>query len=967
MKRFFTVCLFFITQFNVAFSQQFEWAQTSNTNTRELICDSAGNIFQCGWYNGTNDFDPGPGTYNLNALLDGAFYLQKLDTGGNLVWIKSFKGKYFQTELITDLNGNIIMAGNFMDTIYINSNTQMLISNGYNDAYITKLDANGNFLWAGSFGGASHDNIYSICTDAHNNIYCTGEFRDTVDFDIGSGTFYLNTLLQASTDVFLLKINELGTFQFVADYCPIAGGQNVIYHPNGFIYLSGYFGGTYYDFDPGPGTTNLFSNNGQGFICKIDTSGNFIKAMQIGSPPFRTIVDKDLSFIAVGSHVDSLDYDPGAGYYTLPGSQYSDAFILKLDSADNFKWAHGIGQNATVFGWDVVVDDEANIYLAGGCQGQFDADPGPAVSLLPSQNGPGFYILKLSDSGNLLRAFQFVSANANQNVISIDAANNLYTIGMYQGIMDADPSTNYYLLNSGIGWNSYLLKLSPDTCNNLALLIDSATDLTCVNSGYAIAHAINGTPPYQYTWNTTPTTFDSVATFTQGGIFTATVTDNKGCTHHTSLIIDSTHYQNQFDLEINMVSPPFVTGQNTTVTLVGTNNGCVPTNGYIILDIDSNTSFVSSNPPPLFSIGDSIYWAFYNLVYGVNDKVITVTLASDTSLNTNNDVCFYTEIYPQANDVDTTNNKKNYCFNAVTSYDPNDKKVYPIGECTDNFVLKNQPLTYTIRFQNTGDTTAFNAVILDSIDVALNINSLRVISASHTYITELLPGNFVKFRFDNINLPDSGTNQQASNGFIIYEITADSLTPDGTPVQNKAYILLDYNDGVLTNSVANTIVNSLQNADTSVTLNGITLTATATASNYQWINCATGNVISGATSQSYTAVANGNYAVIVEQGGCSDTSACYQVTTVSLSSVARQNDIYIYPNPASNNLQIDLPEIYKSTEISIADISGKTLLHETKTNSRKILIDLNPFSNGTYFIKIKTGDFTRTGKIVVLK
>jgi hypothetical protein len=136
-------------------------------------------------------------------------------------------------------------------------------------------------------------------------------------------------------------------------------------------------------------------------------------------------------------------------------------------------------------------------------------------------------------------------------------------------------------------------------------------------------------------------------------------------------------------------------------------------------------------------------------------------------------------------------------------------------------------------------------------------------------------------------------------------------------------------------------------ADTSVTVSADSLTANATSATYQWLNCPAMTHIIGATNQSYTATANGNYAVIVTQNACSDTSACYTISTVGITESSLPSAIRIFPNPVTDNLQIQTT--MQIREITVTDITGSLLLSTTSKT-----IDCNSFANGIYFIRVTT-------------
>lgn len=140
------------------------------------------------------------------------------------------------------------------------------------------------------------------------------------------------------------------------------------------------------------------------------------------------------------------------------------------------------------------------------------------------------------------------------------------------------------------------------------------------------------------------------------------------------------------------------------------------------------------------------------------------------------------------------------CQPNIGSYDPNDKRAYPVGYGAEHYIYQHTDLEYYVRFQNTGTDTAFTVVIIDTISSYLDIGSLRVGASSHNYSYEIYGNGIVKFTFDNILLPDSTTNNRASQGFIKYRIEQQANNPIGTIINNHADIYFDYNAPVRTNT-----------------------------------------------------------------------------------------------------------------------------------------------------------------------
>jgi len=155
----------------------------------------------------------------------------------------------------------------------------------------------------------------------------------------------------------------------------------------------------------------------------------------------------------------------------------------------------------------------------------------------------------------------------------------------------------------------------------------------------------------------------------------------------------------------------------------------------------------------------------------------------------------------------------------VGSYDPNDKQVSPAGEGEEGFIGRTDSiLTYQVRFQNTGTDTAFTVVVLDEIDEGLDISSIRPGPSSHPYKLNVLDGNVLEFRFENIMLPDSFVNEPASNGYVLFDIKTKRDLPWGTKIENTAAIYFDFNEPIITNTTINTLlqptnVNNLTDAN----------------------------------------------------------------------------------------------------------------------------------------------------------
>lgn len=145
------------------------------------------------------------------------------------------------------------------------------------------------------------------------------------------------------------------------------------------------------------------------------------------------------------------------------------------------------------------------------------------------------------------------------------------------------------------------------------------------------------------------------------------------------------------------------------------------------------------------------------------------------------------------------------CRVVTNSFDPNDKQATPEGYGSEHFIEPGTELTYLIRFQNTGTDTAFNVILRDTLDVWLDVTSVRPGASSHPYEFDIVGPGILKIWFKNILLPDSNVNEPASHGFFQYRVKMKPDVPLGTLILNRAAIYFDFNAPVITNETYHTV------------------------------------------------------------------------------------------------------------------------------------------------------------------
>jgi len=476
-KLFTLLCFLLITTCIFAQEPQFEWAVgfgvAYNEEGNSITVDNAGNIYTTGSFLGPTDFDPSSGVHNLttNGMWD--VFISKLDGNGDFVWAKSLGGTAndHSNSITTDVYGNVYITGDFEYTTDFDPGSVVynLSSNGHRDIFILKLDGNGNFVWAKSMGSSASDWGYSIAIDNLGNVFTTGWFCYTVDFDPGSGVHNL-TSIGSSYNIFISKLDVNGNFVWAKSIGSINDdrGFSIAIDDSGNVYTTGCFENTV-DFNPGSGVYNLTSNGDYDiYILKLDVNGNFVWAKTMGSSlddvSYSLAIDDSGNIFSTGYFQNTVDFDPGNGVYNLFSIGSEDIFISKLDVNGNFVCAKSMGGIGFDYGCSIAIDDSGNVFSTGCFQNTVDFDPGIGVFNLTA-NGYHWdiFITKLEGNGNFVWAKSIGnSASDIGNSIAIDATENVYTTGTFTNIVDFDPGSGNYSLSS-VGYGNeaiFILKLS---------------------------------------------------------------------------------------------------------------------------------------------------------------------------------------------------------------------------------------------------------------------------------------------------------------------------------------------------------------------------------------------------------------------------------------------------------------------------------------------------------------------------
>ncbi len=397
-----------------------------------------GNIFICGIFQDSVDFDPGPGTQVLISPSFSAFVL-KLDDSGNFVWVRKFENSNAR-DLVIDENENIYTTGFHTDSSDMDPGpgTSFLLLSPYDvgaNCFVNKLDSQGNLIWTKSIGNFFSDQGQSIAVDLQGNVVVTGSHsQDTI-----GALSWPNPSWICDGVTFVEKMDSLGNTlwhnRYIGSGCDGAGIDVAIDHDND-IYVTGQFAGTI-DFDLGAGVANLSTVNGlSAFVLKLDQFGGYEWANNYGSlilgpDAYGSAISVNLNKnVYVAGSVDSADFDPTSNQAVIS----NNGFVLKLDSLGGYVWAI---ENPVAEGMEV--SDQQDIYLTGYFNTQQDFDPNLGTYYLNSMASYDGFIQKLSQC-------------ATYTVQGVDACNDFYwslSDSTYTG-----STTDYFGLTNANGCDS---------------------------------------------------------------------------------------------------------------------------------------------------------------------------------------------------------------------------------------------------------------------------------------------------------------------------------------------------------------------------------------------------------------------------------------------------------------------------------------------------------------------------------
>lgn len=986
MKKF--TLLFICTLFfNFStYAQNFVWAKQLGGTSYEIatsICtDASGNVYSAGTFSGTADFDPGASVYNLTSTAGGTdMYISKLNSSGVFQWavrIGNASTEYLNG-LATDPSGNVYATGSFSGTVDFNPSATItnLASAGGRDIFVLKLTSTSAYSWAKRMGGTLDDQGNAIVVDNSSNVYTTGYYNGTANFN-PAGTYTLSNF--GAKDIFVSCLNSAGTFVWAQAMSGSADEEGLGISVSGSnLFVTGYFNGST-DFDRQT-SIGYLTSFGQGdiFVSRRNTStGGSGNTVQLGGTSddrgFSVTNDLSGNVLVTGYFRGLADFDPDANVVNLASTASGyDAFICKLDGTINmyYIWANKIGSASYDVGQSIKTDALGNVYTTGNFGDVADFDPGAGTySITPGSMD--VFVSKLTAAGTFVWAKNWGSTGGGDEGkgIALDASGNVYTTGRFTNTCDFDPGAGTYNLTTAGSDETFVHKLS---CTLPSTITTSSINYTLC-SGSSATGTINIASPeagVTYSWNAvgasgvsfSPVTgTTTVMSYTATTSFSVVAIGTNPCGTVSTTV--STVFVNALPVVSASASPTAVcSGSTLTLNGIGANsytwsNGV--NNGVAFTPTASLTYSVTGTDVNGCSNTSTINVGI------ISNPTITVTGKSVACLNQPN--------------ILTANGATSYSWSpgsvvsSTINAQPFSNTVYTVNSQAANGCMSSATFSVSLVLPQTPDICE---VSVDSVSQYNNIiwdKTLYNNVDSFIVYREVSTGNYRRI------------GAQHQSAYSLFIDTARSVGPANgdpnvtsyrykmqirdtcgnysalSPYHNTIYFLTNSSGSFFWNmyNVEFQPLTPISTFDLIRDNNGTNIWTT--------VGSCAGNQTS-LTDPAFSGYPNAIYRVIGNGFSCNATAKTAQQINKSKSNVKNNFNIFtgvsalkkgeiftIAPNPATEEIIISFNgDIKEITMITVTNVLGKVVLSSEINEGKRVVLPLHELAEGVYFIRVQQG------------
>ncbi len=736
--------------------------------------------------------------------------IAKFDAQGNFVWSSmcDYVSSYFwMHDMDIDANGNVLFTGEYSDTIIWGGfqDVNLTIAGAYWETVIGLIDSTGTLQWMYGFDNTNTSGKAAQFLPNGNIAYGASvqgpaTFNGYAFQPSSSLEGYVMLLDRQGSVLSSHHLNAVGNVTI-----PVLRAD-----PNGDIWIVSSFLGSSATFLGSTIQSNALPGNYSSFFAKLDQAGNLDWVAAFDS---NTAYVTDLVFDAGGNCYFAADLtgDITFGSLSIANSNIGGQDFLagKIDPNGNPVWmVPSISPSNESFFEHIDYHPSGRVLLTGYASygtGTFAGMPFSSPFTYRSYlavldtNGVGLFSMTLDSLLNAYGNGEFIDSstillggyypsNSNANLLGNPLPDYLSSMGawwaeislasnMLQGFHYADLDQN-----GSFGGADVLVPYAPLTTGN------GLAGITDTDGAFKF---FVGPGPY------------SVATQPASGVYTVLPGNYTGNfvglgNADTNLVFRSIPSVMIGDLRLDLVAP--LTGRvgfDHNVYLLASNLGSVAAAGTVTLELDPQTSLSSATPLPDTISGNHLAWNTPS-ISPLGQYLISAQVHVDTTAQLGDSLMYRAHLASNGADFDQLNQSDTSIVTATASFDPNDKSVSPT-HAPETYVNSSGKLVYQIRFQNTGNDTAFRVIVRDTLSPLLDASSFRMLGSSHPCILSLHNGNELTWIFNPITLPDSGANLPGSQGFILFELGTAPGLHHGDSIQNRAGIFFDYNAPVLTN------------------------------------------------------------------------------------------------------------------------------------------------------------------------
>ncbi|MFN8321029.1 MAG: T9SS type A sorting domain-containing protein [Chitinophagales bacterium] len=749
----------------------------------------------------------GDKTENSNGGDD--YWVVKTDAAGNIQWQNTIGGDGIdELESIQQTTDGGYILGGYSESDISGDKTE---DHGFTvldqkDYWLIKIDAAGNIQWQNTIGGDGGDVLQSVQQTTDGGYILGGYSSANISYDKTENPM-------GGSDYWIVKTDALGNIQW-QNTIGSSGAEELhsVQQTTDGGYILGGFSGSNISGDK----TDNCNGGWDYWIVKTDAAGNIQWQNTIGGGLEDRLSSiqqtSDGGYILGGISISNISGDKTENN-TDTITYTDDYWIVKTDSLGNILWENTIGGEGNDELKSVQQTTDGGYILGGYSESDISGDK--------TENSIGngdYWVVKIDAAGSI----QWQNTIGGSEYDDLSSIQQTADGGYILGGLSTSNISGDKTENCNGTWDYWIVKLTGENnavTGNLFADLNSNTvrdagepllinkKVTEQNTGrFAFSeqnghYSVSVLDTGNYTVAPAPISYYNAVPATQSAYFTGL--------HQTDSL---NHFAFQPVGVVNDVCvtltprSAFRVGFDAQYVITFENTGNTILSGSVVFYPDSALSYVSSSITPAYVNTDSVVWNYTSLAPFESASIwLTVHVNSSTpigsSINSN------VRIDPVAGDATPACNYARWQVLTTGSYDPNDILVDEDTLTTTELVA--YPfLEYIIRFQNTGNDTAFTIKVLNPIDTAkLDINTIEFVSSSHPVNLKWLDNKQnMEFTFNNILLPDSNTNELLSHGFVRYRIQPKTNLVAGNIIPNSAGIYFDFNQAVLTNTATTSIV-----------------------------------------------------------------------------------------------------------------------------------------------------------------